>query len=148
MEAGQGDGEEGAGVIDYDPDLACTPRKKRKGLSPELALQIGCFTYFDKRCRLDKTLREKTRLYAINPIPGKTVQQAVLSKRAGLRPGIWDAVLLDRRGWELRQVWIEFKADGGKLTPAQVGWFEWLKGTNVQFHEVRTLDEFIAVLEG
>ena len=146
MEVGPGDGEEGAGVIDYDPALACVPRKKRKGLSPELALQISAFTYYDKRCRLDKTLREKTRLFAINPIPGKTMQQAVLSKRAGLRAGIWDAVLLDRRGWELRTVWLEFKADNGKLTPAQKDWFDWLKGTSVQFHEVRTLSEFEAVI--
>ena len=135
-------------VFDYDPALACAPRKKRKGLSPELTLQIAAVSYYDKRCRLDRALREKTRLYAINPIPGKTVGQAVLSKRAGLRPGVFDAVFLDRRGWEFTQSWLEFKAPDGRLSAAQKGWLDWLRDTPIRCHEVRDLDEFVAIVEG
>jgi hypothetical protein len=133
--------------MDYDPHDFKRPRAKRKGLTPEAALQVSCIVHYDKRCRLDRELREKTRLYAINPVPGKTMQHAVLSKRMGLRPGIWDAVFLDRRRCEMGQTWIEFKAQKGKLTAEQIGWMEWLRGTQVQFHEVYSLDQFIHILE-
>lgn len=119
---------------------------KATSLTPELELQIACFVWYDKRCRLDRELREKTRLYAINPLPGKTMSQRVLSKRAGLRPGVWDAQFLDKRTWEFSTTWIEFKAVAGKLTDEQLGWFEWLRDTPVKCVEVRSLDEFIRVI--
>lgn len=137
-------------MIDYDKHTyisAGKPRKKRKGLTPELELQISIVTYYDKRRLVDPTLRHGTRLYAVNPIPGKTMTQAVLSKRAGLRRGVFDLCLLDKRGKHLRQVWIECKAPKGRLTPEQADYAEWLSDTWIQAHTVESLDQFISILE-
>lgn len=143
---------------EYDPADFRPKRKKRKkrisaitgketSLTPELELQIACFTWYDKLCRLDRTLREKTRLYAINPLPDTpNIIQRDLAKRAGLRAGVWDAQFLDRRTWELSTTWIEFKALKGGLTDEQLGWFEWLRDTPVKCVEVRSVDEFIKVI--
>lgn len=127
-------------VISYDAYTLRRPR--RKGLHPETELQIRCFVFYDKLCRVDRQLREKTRLYAINPVPGKTVQQAVLSKRMGLRAGIFDAQFLDKRGGTLQQTWIEFKAQDGRYTQDQRDWLNWLQDTPIRCIELRTVDEF------
>ena len=116
-------------------------------LTEETCLQISCCVHYDKRCRLDRVLQDATRFYAINPVPGKSIQQAVLSKRMGLRAGLWDAVFMDRRRGELQITWIEFKALKGKLTVEQQGWLEWLRDTPIRMIEVRTLDEFTGILD-
>jgi hypothetical protein len=129
--------------------LALKPRAKRKGgLLPETKLQIQCFQYYDQRCRVDPVLRFFTRLYAINPVPGKTMSQAVLSKRMGLRRGVFDAVYMDKRGTPMRQTWLDFKADGGRLTQEQRDWMEWLSDTPINAIECRSLDYFIAIIGG
>ena len=130
---------------------------KMTRLSPELEFQIQIICYFDKRCRLDRALRENTRLYAVNPIPGKTAHVAQLSKAAGLRAGVFDLALFkkfrdhDSEGNKLPEgfsiIWLECKAGKGTYTAEQKAWLEWLSDTPVQCHQVRTLNEFIAILE-
>lgn len=144
------------GQTDYDLDRDF-PKAKRKrrisaitgkatGLTPELELQIAAFVFYDKLCRVDRDLAIYTRLYAVNPIPGKTRNHAMLSKRAGLRAGIWDAVFLDRRAGELEQSWLEFKSNDGGLTEAQQDWFDWLEDTEIRFYEIRSVNEFTRAL--
>lgn len=137
--------------------LRTTKRGKRTRLSEETALQVSLVVYYDKRCRIDRALRENTRLYAVNPVPGKTMQQAILSKRMGLRAGIFDLCLMkkfrpiDDAGEKLPEgfsiIWLECKAEKGGYTEAQEDWLRWLSDTPVQYHQVRTLNEFIAILE-
>lgn len=115
---------------------------KMTALSEELELQIQCFVRYDKQCRMDRKLRENTRLFAINPLPGKTQRTAGLSKRAGLRAGVWDAIFHDLRSDEPLEIWIEFKAGNGGLSAAQEGWFEWIDKMRFQAHECRSISEF------
>lgn len=118
---------------------------KATTLTPELEFQISLITYYDKRCRLDRELRENTRLYAVNPIPGKTARQADLSKRAGLRVGVFDLCLI--RKVPFRITWLECKSGKGSYTEAQEGWLVWLADTPIQAHEIRVIDEFIRILD-
>lgn len=111
-------------------------------LTEETELQCAAFVRYDKQCRLDRTLRENTRLFAINPIPGKSVNQAILAKRMGLRAGVYDAVFHDMRSGSFVEIWIEFKAEDGRLTQGQRDWADWLRGTPVQSVECRNLNEF------
>ena len=147
---------------DLDRDFPKVRRKrvsaitgKATTLTPELEFQISLVKYYDARCRLDRPLRQNTRLYAVNPIPGKTSRSAELSKRAGLRAGVFDLCLMKKRvntrgrfdAIDLQTIWLECKAGKGTYTEAQKGWLEWLIDTPVQCHEVRDLNTFIAILE-
>lgn len=130
---------------------------KMTALSPELEFQISLIVYYDKRCRLDRALRENTRLYAVNPLPGKTPRMAELSKRAGLRAGVFDLCLMKKQfnadfnsyhlDADMQIIWLECKAGKGSYTAEQKAWLEWLRDTPIQCHSVYNLDEFIRILE-
>ena len=137
------------GVYDYELNYVPKnpPRKKRHGLTEEMALQISCVVHYDKRCRLDRELRENTRLYAVNPVPQKSLNQAVLSKRAGLRRGIADLHFMDRRKRPFQYTWCEMKSAKGSLSPEQTDFMEWLSDTPIRYVEIRSLDEFIKVID-
>ena len=115
-------------------------------LTEETELQIVCMNHYLKRCMVDAHLRHFTRLFAIAPNDGPVpMARRILAKRMGKKRGPWDAQLYDKRG-PLRLTWIEFKAPDGRLTPEQEDYFEWLADTPIRAVEVRSLNEFIKVL--
>lgn len=140
---------------DYDPyqmgDTVDPPKrgKRSDAPTPEWKIQASCVTYYRKRCRVDKHLRETTRLFASMNEGQRTPQRAAIAKMMGMIPGApWDLVFM--RKWPsgaCQTFWIEIKRQDGKLSPAQKEWAMWLGGTGVETRVVKKLDEFIAILE-
>lgn len=64
-------------------------------------------------------------------------------KREGLTPGVHDLLVLRNDGWFAS---LEVKKEGGKLSPEQVEWSEWLSGGNASQAVVRSLDEAVEAL--
>jgi len=133
-------------MTEYDAYDLKPPRKKRKGLTEETALQVSIVAYYTKLCRVDKRLRENTRLYAVGANAGRRpMHQAALAKRMGEVRGVFDLCLMKKSPWQ--QIWIEVKAPDGRLSSEQKEWMAWLADTPVIACEVRSLDEFISILE-
>lgn len=142
---------------EYDPfDLRRPRRAKRISaitgkptkVTEETELQIQCFTYYEKRILIDAPLRHSSKLFAVAPNDNKIpMAQRVLAKRMGKKKGPHDAQFLDKRK-AFRYVWIEFKAPDGHYTPEQRDFAEWLSDTPIRTVEVRSLNEFIQVIDG
>jgi hypothetical protein len=64
-------------------------------------------------------------------------------KREGLTPGVFDLLVLRSDGWFCS---LEVKASGGKLSPEQVEWSDWLSAGGASQAVVRSLDEAEEVL--
>ena len=130
------------------PEVVVPEKKTRqKGLSEETKLQCACVAHYDKRCRVDRTFREMTRLYAVAPNDGKRgMMQRSLAKRMGQRRGPFDLHFMDKRKERFRYVWIECKSKDGRLTQEQAEFGSWLISTPITCEDVRTLDEFIKVI--
>ncbi len=145
--------------FDYSKAVHLPERKKRRrqslitgketALNEESELQVACITHYDKRCRIDTNLRENTRIFAVSPNDGyRSVNQRSLAKRMGQRSGVWDLHLFDRRSGKLTYTWIELKSLTGRLSDEQEKWEQFFYGTPVKFHVVKSLNQFIQILEG
>lgn len=122
------------------------PKARAKRTYPEAELQQACVRHYRERCRLDRTLRENTRLFAIAPHDGKkTPWQRDFCKRMGQIAGPHDIQFIDKRSG-FAYHWIELKSSVGRLSDEQEDFMRFLDGTPVQTHVVRTLDEFVAIL--
>ncbi len=64
-------------------------------------------------------------------------------KREGLTPGVFDILVLRNDGWFCS---IEVKADGGRLSPEQAEWGDWLSAGGASAAVVRSLAEAEAAL--
>jgi hypothetical protein len=64
-------------------------------------------------------------------------------KREGLTPGVWDLIILRNDGWFCS---LEVKADGGRLSPEQSEFGDWLAGGGASAAVVRSLAEAEAAL--
>lgn len=76
---------------------------------------------------------------AINPVPAKSKAVAGISKAMGMRAGIPDLLVV----WKGRAIFVEFKAAGGSLSPAQRDCHAGLMLAGALVHTVKSLDEFI-----
>lgn len=154
---------------DYDPYDFRRPRKARIStitgrptkLTEETELQIQCVTLYRKRCKADRALKENTRLYAVSPNDGKIpAHQRQLAQRMGKASGIYDLHLLIKKYPTISNAygtfktplleihWIECKATGGSLSDEQDKWWTWLSRTHVKTHVVKSVGEFVKILEG
>lgn len=129
---------------EYDSYDLRRPRVKRKGLSDEWRLQCACVKALRQRMRLDKSLR----FIANMPEGQRDAKRAGLAKMMGLAPGVADMIVLHKTRAVFRMDWVEFKRDDGKLSPAQADWAAWLATTPIKCHVVRTIDDFIKVIDG
>jgi len=148
-------------MTEYDPTHPGTgyrePKRRKRisaftnkptNLTEEQEIQIICVKHYDELARMDRYLREQTRLFAIAPNDGLLpLPQAVKAKRMGKRAGPYDLIFYDYRR-RFREVWIEMKAPKGRLTEEQEQYrdFHARRGV-VETWEVRTKNEFIAILE-
>lgn len=107
----------------------------RRTAAPERALQRACIDYL----RLAKI--RGLFWTAINPVPGKSIAVAAISKSMGVRAGVPDMILI-RAG---RTVFVEFKADKGRLKPSQKELFPEIIAAGVRIVECRSLDEFLRI---
>lgn len=80
---------------------------------------------------------------AVNPIPAKSKAAAGISKAMGLRPGVHDLVLC----WGGRFVGIEIKTPTGVVSKNQERWHLDIAKTGGDTFIVRSLEEFIDVLD-
>lgn len=145
--------------IDYDKygrGGDAPPRKERDPADvPEWKIQAACATYYKKRCRVDKHLRETTRLFASMNEADRTQKRAAIMKMMGAIAGApWDLTLIKKsppHGWsepQNRIFWIEVKRPGCKLSAAQKDWAMWLGGTGIETRVVHFVAEFEQILEG
>lgn len=150
-------------MAEYDaqhPGTGFRPKQKRKPrisaftgkpvkLFPETELQVLCVKQYDERARMDRYLRQGTRLFAIAPNDGlQDVFQRTLAQRMGKRAGPFDLIFYDYRR-RFRECWIEMKAPKGVLTDEQQDYWEFhARRGAVETHIVRTPDEFWKVLDG
>ncbi len=124
------------------------PEPRAKRTNPEADFQQSCVKHYRERCALDRTLRDKTRLYAVNPLSQKlNGWQQDFCKRMGIVKGVYDLHFMDKRHG-FQYTWIECKSLKGTLTDEQEKWWEWLDGTPILRTAIRTLDDFIAVIGG
>lgn len=103
---------------------------------PEQAIQRSCVDF------LRQCAPEGLGYTAINPVPAKSKAVAGISKAMGLIPGIPDILLV----WKGRAIFVEVKADGGRLSPAQRDCQAGLMLAGALVHTVKSLDEFIDFL--
>ncbi len=144
-------------MTDYDPygrGGDPVPKRGKRNAAPEWKTQAAIYAYYIKRCRLDKHLRETTRLFASLNEGQRTPQRAAIAKMMGMVPGApWDLTLIrkcPRQGLPplTRILWIEVKSPVGKLSDAQKAWALWLGGTGIETRVVRSVAEFEKILEG
>lgn len=76
---------------------------------------------------------------AINPVPAKSKAVAGISKAMGLQPGVPDLLMV----WKGRAIFVEFKAPGGSLSPAQRDCHAGLMLAGALVHTVSSLSEFL-----
>lgn len=103
---------------------------------PEQAVQRACVEFL-RQCAPDGLAWS-----AINPVPAKSKSVAGISKAMGMKAGIPDILLV----WKGRAIFVEVKADGGRLSPAQRDCQAGLKLAGALVHTVKSLNEFIDFL--
>jgi hypothetical protein len=84
---------------------------------------------------------------AINPVPGKSIAAAAISKAMGMKAGMPDMIFI-RSSFEHIVFFIEFKAGKGQLSPAQKA-LKLLFGAfspPIEVYEVRSIEQFVAAL--
>lgn len=109
-------------------------------LSPEDSLQITIANWME---RFLYAPPEGPYWSAINPKPNKSLSQASLCKRMGMKAGIADLLLV----WKGRAIALELKAGKNTRSPAQVSFSAaWLLAGGL-CHEIRSLDEFLLFVE-
>lgn len=99
---------------------------------PEQVLQRACVEFL-RQCAPDGLVYT-----AINPVPAKSKAVAGISKAMGMQAGIPDLLMV----WKGRAIFIEFKAPGGRLSPAQIDCQAGLMLAGALVHTVKSLDEF------
>lgn len=104
---------------------------------PEQAIQRSCVDFL-RMC----APREGFHYNAINPVPAKSKAVAGISKAMGLQPGTPDLLMV----WKGRAIFVEFKAPGGRLSPAQRDCHAGLMLAGALVHTVTSLDDFIDFL--
>lgn len=107
--------------------------------NPEQALQRACAEVL---ARYVPKPPEGPAFTSINPVPAKSKAVAGVSKAMGLRAGWPDMHLLHQS----RSIFIEFKADKGRVSPAQAAIHSEIEAVGGVVEIVRSLDEFLAVL--
>lgn len=134
---------------------------KQTKLTEETELQIACVTYYRKRIKVDRALRENTRLYAVSPCDGKLPRHlAILAQRMGKIAGVYDLHFMRKvthqipncfgkfTAEQFQYHWIEVKAAGGYLTDEQEKWWAWLEKTPIKRHVVKSVSDFVKIVEG
>lgn len=115
-------------------------------LYPETELQIACVKHYDQRIRVDALLRHFTRLYAVGAAEGDIpVYLRDLMKRMGKRKGPFDLHFMDKRQ-KFQYTWIECKWGKNGYTDEQQDFSEWLSDTPIRCMQVRSLNEFAALI--
>jgi hypothetical protein len=66
-------------------------------------------------------------------------------KREGLHPGAWDLLVMRSDGWFCA---LEIKAEGGRLSPEQREFGDWLGSGGASAAVVKSLEEAVTALVG
>ncbi len=104
---------------------------------PEQAIQRSCVDF------LRQCAPHGLAWTAINPVPAKSKAVAGISKAMGMQAGIPDLLMV----WKGRAIFVEFKAPGGRLSPAQRDCQAGLMLAGALVHTVKSLDEFADFLQ-
>lgn len=119
-----------------------SPKVKRR-VSPEEELHRACFEWVQLAEPMHPILKWLTHI----PNGGKRSKgEGGKLKAMGVRKGLVDFMLPRKHlGWQ--GLAVELKAPEGRLTPEQREWLEALASDGYLTAEVRTLDEFQAVVK-
>lgn len=127
--------------------------RRRKPINrPEQALQRACVGL------LERFYEPMPDVFwtAINPVPAKSKAVAGISKAMGLKPGVPDMVFILKLHSVMpgfpgvhhsKVMFVEFKADGGKLSDNQHKAIDAIKHTNACVHVVTSVEQFVQTLE-
>ena len=116
----------------------------------ESRLQQSCYMHFHNSYPHLRGLFFKIKNEGTNRITGAR------DKATGLIAGVADSCLLIPQDFELGQgfqfepsycVFIEFKTETGKQSPAQKAWEATVKAAGYQYHVIKTLEQFKELLK-
>ena len=105
----------------------------------ERQIQTACVNWF----RLKHGT--KARIFAVPNGGSRHKIEAINLKREGVTAGVLDLVVAYPVG-EFGGLFIEMKADAGKLTKEQKDWSEYLRGVGYAVAACWTVDEFMATV--
>lgn len=95
---------------------------------------------------LRRSLPSNYRVFAIPNGRFKADPKTIVRlKREGLTPGIFDLIIAKSDGWFCT---LEIKADGGRLSPEQAEFGDWLSRGGASAAVVRSLEEAVSALVG
>lgn len=121
--------------------MDCKPFKGRTGPEDRLAIEVANYL----RAAVLEGRLSATFTHIPHEIGGAGIAAKVrlaLAKAMGLIAGSADYVFV----WPTGGGWIELKAPGGSLNPAQKDFRDWCEGTRTPYAVARSLDEVIHIL--
>ena len=112
-----------------------TAAPKRRRAQPEAALQRQVAAY------LDSVLPDDAIWWHTPNGGARAKRTAALLNRAGVKPGVWDCVVVWRNPWGSRVLGIELKVGRGEISPAQRDWHSIASDAGVWTRVCRSLPD-------